>query len=380
MTGPVPLRVLPVDNRPRRRDWLDVPAIVHQGDPAFVAQLRLMESMRISQQHNPFFTFGEAGLFVALRGDRPVGRISAQINHRHRQFHAAASGHFGFFDCRDDFDAAKALVDAAACWLRARGADHMEGPYSFSVNEECGLLIEGFDTPPAMLMNHARPHAAALLDRLGFDKAMDTFAYRMTRLDTPLRIATFADPLRADPRIRIRPLDTSRFEAEVHTVIDIFNDAWSGNWGFVPFSEAEIVAMARELKPFYRGEYGRIVEIDGEPAALMLAVPDINGLIKPFGGRLLPFNWARLAFGLWRQTARSARIPLMGIRKRHQNSLAAVGVLALLVSDFLVEARKHRLDWVEFSWVLESNKPMNALARMTAGDPVKRYRLYRRAL
>lgn len=378
MTGAITVK--PVADRATRTAWLDVPDIVHAGDPAYAPQLRLMERMRISPRNNPFFSFGEAGLFVAFRAGRPVGRISAQVNHRHREFHGGASGHFGFFDCIDDIDVAAALLDTAAAWLRARGAAHMEGPYSFSVNEECGLQVEGFDTPAAMLMNQARPYAAALLDRLGFVKVMDTFAYRMRQLDTPLRIARLAEPLRTNPDIRIRPIDMRRFDAEVHTVIDIFNDAWSDNWGFVPFSEAEIVAMARELKPFYRGRYGRIVEIGGEPAALMLAVPDLNGIVRPFGGRLLPFNWARFGHALWRETARSARIPLMGIRKTHQNSLAAVGVLALLVADFLDEARKYPLEWVEFSWVLENNKPMNALARMAAGEPAKRYRLYRRAL
>lgn len=374
------LSIATVDGNARRKDWLRVPHEVYADDPAWVPQLLFQEKQRISPRHSPFFSFGDAAFFIAYRDLRPVGRISAQINRRYQQHYHSAAGHFGFFDCLEDAEAAGALVDAAANWLKSRGADRMEGPYSLSANEESGLLVEGFDTPAALLMNHARPYMGGLLERAGLAKVVDTLAYRMSPQSVGVEIGQLAEYARASSRLEIRKIDTSRFDDEIRVIMDIFNDAWSDNWGFVPFSEAEITALIKELKPFYRADYGRIVNVDGEPAALMLAMPDINSLIADFGGRLVPFNWLTLAFRLWRQTFRSIRIPLMGIRKKHRNPLTAVGILALLVSDFLEEMKNYNVDWIEFSWILETNRPMKSLAMKAAGAPTKRYRIYGKSL
>lgn len=370
------LDVRRVGDGARMRDWIAVPTIVHADDPQFVRQLDLNERLRVHRRFSPFFAFGEAALFVAFRHGRPVGRISAQINRRHRDHRDPTSGHFGFFDCLDDRDAAIALFDRARTWLGEHGANSIAGPYALSINEESGLQVDGFDSPAAMLMNQARPWTGRLVEAAGLAPEMDTFAFRMTDVRPQERLRRLAMSAEA-AGVRLRPIRVERFEEEVRLVVDIFNDAWSDNWGFVPFSEGEIRAMARELKPFYAPEYGRFVEIDGKAVAFLLAIPDINGLIRPFGGRLLPFNWLRLMWGLKRRRFRSARIPLMGLRRAHQGSPMATGILASLVGEFLAEARRHDLDWVEFSWVLENNRPMMALARMIAGEPVKRYRFYR---
>lgn len=373
-----PVTVRPLEGRRDRRAWVALPQAVHADDPAWIAPLDLMESMRIKPGGNPFFQTGEAELFLARRGDEVVGRISAQIDRRIEERRGRIVGQFGFFCCREDPQAAHALVDAAAEWCRARGAVALEGPFSFSINEECGLLVEGFSTPPAMLMNHARPWFGALLEGAGLTKAIDTFAYRLPLAgadDRLNRLTALAGPVTGSG-LRIRPIDVSRFEAEIRVVIDVFNDAWSDNWGFLPFSEAEIAALVRELRPFYRPGYGRIAELDGEPIAIMLAIPDLVGITADFGGRLLPFHWARLARTLWRDQARSFRIPLLGIRKRHRTNLIGARILPLLIADFLAEAARRDIDWVEFSWVLESNRAMNALAQLVAGEPIKRYRIY----
>lgn len=375
-----PLSIAVIDDGAPRKDWFRVPYEVYAGDPAWIPPLLFQERQRISPRHNPFFTFGEAAFFVAYRDRRPIGRISAQVNRRYQQHYNSATGHFGFFDCIDDAEAAGALVDAAAAWLEVRGADRMEGPYSLSANEECGLLVDGFDSPAAILMNHARPYMGGLLARAGLVKVIDTLAFRMSPRSVGAEIGQLAAYARSASGLAIRKIDTSRFEDEVRLIMDIFNDAWSENWGFVPFSEAEITALIKELKPFYRASYGRIVTVDGEPAALMLAMPDINSLSREFGGRLLPFNWLKLAFRLWRESFGSIRIPLMGIRKKHRNPLIAIGILALLVSDFLDEMNNYDIDWIEFSWVLETNRPMISLATKAAGAPVKRYRIYGKSL
>ena len=361
----------------RVADWIAVPAAVHRDDPHFVRQLDLKERMRIARPFNPFFQFGEAAFFVAYRDRRPVGRISAQINRLHRETHDPQSGHFGFFDCENDVEAARALFDAARGWLAARDATSIAGPFSLSINEESGLLVEGFDEPPAMLMNHAMPFTGGLVEAAGLAREIDTYAFRFRGDRAYPALDRLAAAVERSGAYTIRPIRVDRFAEEVRRVIDVFNDAWSGNWGFVPYTDGEIQAMIRELKPFYRPEYGRFVEHEGRPIAVLLAIPDVNRIIAPFHGRLLPFNWWRLLRGLKSGNAGAGRIPLMGIRREHHGSIQAAGVLAWLAREILAEARNHRLDWVELSWILETNRPMLALARQVAGDPVKRYRYYR---
>src|SRR6185437_14977909 len=374
------ISISPIDRNTRVRDWLAVPHTVFAGDDAFVPQLDFMEKQRIDPGHAPFFKFGEAVFFVAYRGGKPVGRICAHINRRHLEQYRDATGHFGFFDCIDDAPAARALIDAAANWLREKGMRRMVGPYNFSLNDECGCLVDGFDTPPAILMPHARRWTGGLLEQAGLAKEMDLFVYR-AKPQIPPRLEKLARRARSFGDIALRPFDMRRYGQEIELLVDIFNDAWSGNWGFVPFDRAEIDALAAELKPFFRNEYGRFMLINGEPAGVIVTLPDLNGIIKPFGGGLLPFNWAKLIWALKRENWHSARVPLMGLRRRWHATHQAGGLLALMVQSMVAQAKaRYHLDWVEFSWVLEINKPMNALGKMLAGAPVKTYRIYGKAI
>ena len=375
-----PLSISSVTTARDRADWLAVPSIVHAGDPYFVRQLDFQEKRRISPRGNPFFQFGEARLFVARRGVRPVGRVSAQINRRYLEAHRDQTGHFGFFDCLDDQEAADRLLSAAEQWLAERGMVRMVGPLNFSINEEIGLLVEGFESPPAILMTHARPWEAALVEKSGFEKEIDVLAWRMTPAQAGPAVEKLAAMAGVAGRLAARPVDMKNYRAEVQTLIEIFNDAWSDNWGFVPFSPPEIDALITELKPFFRGHYGRFVCLDGEPVGMMMALPNINELIAGFNGRLLPFNWARLLRDLKAERARTARIPLLGIRKSQRHTSLAPAMIALLVSQFLAEARKFPLEWVEFSWILETNRAMTSLARLAAGEPAKRYRIFQKTI
>jgi hypothetical protein len=361
-------------------DWLAVPYTVFAGDPCWVPPLDMVERQRISARHNPFFSFGEAAFFVAYAGGKPVGRISAQVSRRHLAQHNDQTGHFGFFACIDDARVARALVDQARSWLRARGMARMVGPFNLSVNEDIGLLVSGFDSPPAFLAGHSSPWSGPLLEACGLGKTVDLFAYRMDPSAAPKQLDRLAKFARASGRVRLRTFEMTRYAADVALIFDIFNDAWSDNWGFVPFSKAEIAAVVRDTRPIMRGKFGRIVEIDGKPAAMMAVLPDINRVIAPFGGRLLPFNWAKLAAAVWRDRWRTARVPLLGIRKEFRATPLAPAVLALMVSEFLELGRTYNLDWVEFSWVLETNRQMVMLGEMAAGRPSKVYRIYETAL
>lgn len=369
-----------IDHKNHVRDWLVVPHTVYAGDPAFVPQLDFIEKQRITPSHAPFFKFGEAVFFVAYEDGKPVGRLSAHINRRYLEQYDDATGHFGFFDCVDDPKVAEALLAAATQWLREKGMRRMTGPYNFSANEECGCLIAGFDTPAAMLMPPGAPWLPGLLEGFGLAKEMDLFAYRTKPAPNPRMEMLAARALRMG-NISLRKFDMRRYAQEIALLVEIFNDAWSGNWGFVPFSQAEIDALAAELKPFFRDEYGRFLLLDGKEVGVIVALPDVNGIIKSFGGKLLPFNWIKLIWALKLEKCRSVRIPLMGIRRAWHATPQAGGLLALMIKELAEQSlARYELDWVEYSWILEINKPMTALAELLAGPPVKTYRIYSKAL
>jgi hypothetical protein len=374
------LEIVRVETRSHVDDWISIPRRIHADDPAWVHPLNVVERRRISRKHSPFFTFGDAAFFIAYRDHRPVGRISAQINQNHLTRYQDATGHFGFFDCVDDQACADALFQHAADWLTARGMRHMTGPFNLSVNEETGLLVNGFTTPPAVLMPHAAPWTGRLVETAGLVKAMDVHAFRLRMDAIPTTIKRLAAKAHTGGTVSVRTFDMRNYHKETELLVDIFNEAWRDNWSFVPFSRAEIDALIAETRPFMRDGWGRFVLLDGREVGVMFVLPDLNSAIAPFRGRLLPFNWARLVTAIYRNQWRSARIPLLGLRPEVQRTTRAPALLALLVDGFLAEARNYPLEWVEISWVLENNRSMMQLARMAAGDPVKTYRLYTRPL
>jgi len=375
------LQISQLDIPKRADDWLAVPFSVYARDKFWIPQLNLLEKQRISPKHAPFFTFGEAAFFVASRGSQPVGRITAHVNRRHLERHHDRTGHFGFFDCADDPEAAQALVEAARGWLKSRGLVRMMGPLSFSINEECGCLVAGFDSPPAMLMPHGAPWMGPLLESAGLSKEIDLFAYRTTPRKLPPRIAQLAARAERFGNVSLRHFDMRCYRAEIDLLVDIYNDAWSDAWGFVPFSTAEIDSLARELRPFFRNEYGRFLMIDGKEVGFAVGLPDLNGIIAPFRGRLFPFNWAKLIWTMKRETWRTARIPFLGIRRAWRTTPRGSALVVLLVKELVIQAStRYRLDWAEYSWVRETDSRMVALGEAIAGPPAKTYRIYAKAI
>ncbi|MEZ5817629.1 MAG: hypothetical protein R3D44_11135 [Hyphomicrobiaceae bacterium] len=380
MSGTTTFEIRQIADTAGRRDWLAVPYLVYAGDPSWIPPLDLQEKERISPSHNPLFAFGEAAFFVAYREARPVGRISAQVNRRHLEHHHDGVGFFGFFDCVDDQAIADGLLQTAAKWLKERGLSRMRGPFNLTVNQDSGLLVDGFDTSPSILTSHAAPWTGKLVEAAGLPGVADLYAYRMHPERVPPEITRLAALARQSARIKTRPMAMSRFRDEVALIFDIFNDAWSDNWGFVPVGKAEIDAMARDTRPIMRGKFGRIVEIDGEPAAMMVVLPDLNQVVAPFRGKLLPFNWAKLVAAVLRDRWTTARVPLLGIRKAHRGDIIAPAVLSLLITDLMELGRGYDIEWIEFSWVLSSNRAMVRLAELAAGKPVKTYRVYEKAI
>jgi hypothetical protein len=378
------LRIEQVAGRKDRAAFVDLPYSAYRNLPAWRAPLRFERMAQLDPKKNPGLAMLEHELFIAWRGDKAVGRIAAIINPAHLDRHDSECGHFGFLDTLEpDADLVAALIDAAGDWLRARGLKRMAGPFNFSVNEECGLLVDGFDSPPMIMMGHSRPDYAAALEGLGFRKAMDMHAYICSFGETYERYPLTERMVRLaerDEGITIRPIRHSSFHEEVALVLDIFNDAWSGNWGFVPFGDDQIRHMASELRPLLREDSVWIASVDGVPMAFTLLVPNVNEAAEGLDGRLLPFGWMQLVNRLKVKGTRSARIPLAGVRKAYHKTRRGLAAFAA-ASDAAVAAQHARgVRDIELSWVLENNEDMIGLTRLQDCRRYKTYRIYERDL
>jgi hypothetical protein len=364
-----------------RQDWrafVGLPERLYRKDPCWVrpldSQVRDLWSPR-----NPWFRHARAQAWIAWRGDRAVGAISAQADELHRQTWDEAAGYFGQLCAEDDAEVFAALFSQARRWLLAQGCREMRGPFDLGVNQSCGLLVDGFDTPPMVMMNHGAPWYGPRVEAAGLHPAMDLLAYIVPPdFNAPPAMQRLVD--RAAARLRVRPLDRRRYWQELELLRELFNDAWADNWGFVPFTVEEFRHLGRELRLLLGPEAVQIAELDGEPAGFILALPNINELIADFGGRLLPFNWLRLLWRLKSGQATTARVPLMGVRRRfHGRTLGAMLAFALIEAVRQPLARAG-IRQVELSWILETNQGMRSVIEAIGGQAYKRYRIYRAEL
>ena len=367
--------VVPVRTRSELDRFIWLPQSLYADDPCFVAPLHLERSQALSPRQNPYFQHAEAQFFLAQRASRDVGRISAQVDRLARE----GEGHFGLVAAEDDGETFHALFAAAEAWLRARGRLRALGPFNLSINEESGLLVDGFDTPPMMLMAHDPPYAGKQIEACGYGKAKDTLAYLYDiERDLPQAARRLVDT-RTPPGLSVRGIEMRRYLEEFDAITDIFNVAWAANWGFIPFTEAEIRHMAKELKPLIEPSCVAIAELGGKPIGFGVLLPNLNEAITGFEGRLLPFNWLKLLLRLKRGT-RTARVPLMGIRPEHQGGVLG-GLIAFLIIDRLrTAARARGVKQVELSWILEDNRPMRRVIESLGAVCYKRYRIYEKAL
>ncbi|MBI3205893.1 MAG: hypothetical protein HYZ29_30435 [Myxococcales bacterium] len=361
------------------RDFLDVVDYVYRDDPNYVRPLDFDLEQRLSKK-NPFFEHAEATTFTAYKNGWCVGRISAQVDRAHLERYKDDVGFFGFLDTVDDPEVAKALLDAAAKWLARRGMKQMRGPMSLNINEEIGCLIDGFDTPPMILMPHHRAYQGALIEQAGLEKIKDLYAWRYTVGDVPKRAAKAMADVDAMPEVKLRHVDKSHVERDVRIIMDVFNDAWSDNWGFVPLTETELSKMASELKPILIPELTYIADIDGEPAAVALALPNINELIGDLHGKLFPLGLPKLLYRLKVKGPKSARLIILGIRKKYRG-VKKYGALSIcLYAKMHRSAEKIGVRWGELSWTLEDNAAVNVGIKFMGGEIYKKYRLYQRDL
>jgi hypothetical protein len=335
---------------------------------------------RLDRKKNPFFEHADATAWVAYKGGRRVGRITAQVDYEHLKRHEDGAGFFGYFDTTPDPEVARALLDQAAKWLKAHGMTRMRGPFSLSINEELGVLVEGFDTPPMVMMPHHLPYQGGLIEQAGLTKLKDFFAWSYDIGEVPTRAQKAHDEIAALPEVTTRTVDTSRFLEDVRILMSIFNDAWSENWGFVPLSESEILKTAKDMKLILMPEITRITSINGEPAAVAFGIPNVNELIKDFDGQLLPFNVPKLLWRLRVRGPRSGRLVILGIRKKWRHVRKYAGLSAYLYVQMNRSAHLLGMKRGELSWTLEDNAPINVGIKLMGGRVYKKYRVYEREL
>ncbi len=372
------LRIEPVDGRRDRARFLRLPHAIYRDDPAWIAPLTLERREHLSRK-NPYFEHAEWRAWIAWRDARPVGRITAQVDRLHLERHQDATGFFGMIEAEDRAETFQALLDTAEHWLRAQGMRRVRGPFSFSINDESGLLVEGFETPPMVMMGHARRYYGPRVEACGYVKAMDLLAYRLaTEAEAPAALRALA--ARLDERVRVRPLRRRDFPREIETLRDIFNDAWSENWGFIPFTPAEFEELGRNLRLLLDDDFIQIAEVDGRPAAMAVALPNLNEAARDLNGRLLPLGWLKL---LWRLKVRfpsSGRVPLLGVRKCYQNSLLGPALAYMVIDALAKPVRRRGIGMMELSWILETNRRMRAILEDMGADAYKRYRVYEKTL
>ncbi len=370
------VEIVPVEGGARLRRFIELPDRLSRGDAAYVAPLHDEQRKILRPRHNPYFQHAKARYWLAQRGGREVGRISAQLD-RHA---GEAVGHFGMIAAEDDPAIFEALLGCVEAWQRRQGVGRIIGPFNLSANDSVGVLVRGFETPPMLLMGHDQPHVGPRLEEQGYRKEKDLFAYLYDiASDLPGGIRRMLDRAMPDGLV-IRPLDLSRYKQEVATVSDLFNDAWSENWGFVPLSEAETDQLAKQLRLLLDEKLVWFAEFAGRPIGFIVGLPNLNEAIRDLGGRLLPFGWARLLWRLKVAGVRTARVPLMGIRRSFSHGLLGSLVPFLLIDAVRREARRLGLRSIELSWILEDNAAMCRIIEAVGGVPYKTYRVYGKEL
>ena len=373
------ISITAVDDRKARGRFIDVPARIFRDDNAWRAPLRIERQMHLSPKQNPAFEHLEFQAWLAWQDGECVGRISAQIDSLRKPIHGDDVGYFGMLDAPDDTAVFSALAETAESWLRERGMRAVHGPFNLTINEECGLLVDGFDTPPMVMMGHARPYYAQQLTRLGYAKAIDLHAYWIN-LDFEHPRVMQRLLARYAKRVTVRPINGKKFVEELDIIRDMFNDAWANNWGFVPLTEEEFRDMGKTLKLLLPNELVQIAEVDGKPAAFIVGLPNLNEAARDLNGRLFPAGLMKL---LWRLKVRfpeTSRVPLMGVRQRYQGGPLGAALAYCVIGALQTELYARGARGCELSWILESNKGLRDIIESIGGDVYKTYRIYEKPL
>jgi GNAT superfamily N-acetyltransferase len=371
-----PFEVRPVRGRRELQAFIRLPWRLYRDSAEWVPPLISERKRHLDKRRNPFFEHAEAEYFLAWRDDEPIGRITAHVDHRFNHFQNNRWGLFGFFECERDPAVAAGLLDTAESWLRQRDRDRMVGPLDFSTNHECGVLVEGHEFKPQILENWHHPYYRELLEGQGMTKAMDLYKWEIiyaNRSEMYPVINELADRLEPEHGIRLRRMRKRNLRNEVRAFMEIYNEAWSNNWGFVPLTDAELDHLAKELKPVLDEDFACVAETcEGEVVGVSLSLPDFNMVLARLNGRLFPLGWLRALRE--RRRIDMIRVFALGVKPSYQHT----GVAAALYRDVWDSVARRKFRAAETGWILETNDAMNKAMEALTGRIIKRYRIYER--
>ena len=374
--------VSPVATKADLNAFIALPKRLYAGHKGYTPHLDVERREAFTPGKNPLFHHVEVRFFLARRGKKVVGRITAQVDNAHLERYADATGHFGCLAAEDDPAIFAALFAAAEAWLREKGMKRVTGPFSLSVNEEVGLLIHGFDARPMLMVPYDPPYAGGRVEACGYAKAKDVFSYDYDVQNAPETIgAKLMARAGMAGRVKVRTANMKMFDAEVRTLVSIFNDAWSDNWGFVPFTQAEIDHASKAFGPVIVPELAVFVEVDDEAVAFIVALTNLNEAIVDFDGKLGPWKLVKLLMRMKLLGVGSTRVPLMGVRKKYRNHpLMGAGLAMMAIDQLRQNGKRLGKTTAELGWILEDNKATNNIIRSVGGVHYKTHRIYEKSL
>lgn len=365
------IEISPVKTKRDLKDFIRLPWKIYEHDPNWVPPLISQQKVLFDKKKYPFFEHSEADFFIARKGKEPVGTIVAILNNRHNMVHNENVGFFGFFETIPDYRIAEKLFDTVMNWAKNKNLEYIRGPENYSQNDVCGLLIDGYDTPPVILMAHNPPYYQNFIEKYGFTKAMDLWAYSMDKnTQIPERVVKVVERIKARSHATFRTINKKILGKEVEKVKYVYNDAWEKNWGFVPLTDHEIDHIANDLKPIVDPDIVFFAEIDGKPVGFSLAVPDINQALKKINGRLFLFGILKLLY--YTRKINRLRVIIMGVVEEYRNK----GIDSVFYLDTYRKGIEKGYNWGEFSWILENNDPMNIALTNIGAKVYKTYRIY----
>lgn len=370
----MPLDVKKVATPDEKFQFIRLPWKIYQDHPFWVPPLISERKKFLDPKINPFFKHAEVDLFMVRSKNRePVGRIALILDRDYNTFHSENTGFFGLFESVNDPEVSGLLLDTALAWVREKGLDKILGPMSLSTNHECGLLVEGFDSPPMIGIPYNPPYYRDLFERWGLAKARDLLSLKLDMIKIPDYLESAVARLKERNRFTLRPLRLDRFDKEIEIMWDVYNSAWEKNWGFVPMNRDEFVFSAHEMKQIIRPEFCYIAEVKGEPAGFSLTLPDVNQVLKSLNGRLFPLGWARF---LWnKKHIDVCRVIALGVKKKFRR----LGIEACFNHQTYTQALARNIPWLDMSWVLEDNTDILTPIHRIGGRTYKRHRIYERA-
>jgi hypothetical protein len=363
-----------VQNDNELNEFIRLPWQIYKYYPHWVPPLLRDVKFKLNQFKHPFFEHAKIELFIARRGTTIAGRIAAIVDDRYNEFHKERTGFFGMFECVEDYETAKALFASAETWCKNQGMNRMRGPMNLSMNDECGFLLEGFDSDPVIMMPYTPKYYLEFSERYGFVKAKDLYAYLKSDIGVVDRIAKLVERVKSKEKVVVRPVNLKDFNREVAIIKDIYNAAWELNWGFVPMTEKEMDLMAKELRPICEPELVLFAEVNGEPVGVSITLPDMNQVLKKLNGKLGPIGL--LKFLYYKKKITGARAIVFGIKKEYR----LTGISSVLYYETVKRGARLGYTWCEMSWNLEDNDLINRFDEAAGGKLYKKYRIYEKEL